>query len=58
MRDPEVDHIIAHAKGGTDPISTPQLLCGPCNTLKGTKSQEELPVLLTDTGWTKRKMAA
>ncbi len=53
-----VDHIIARAKGGTDHISNLQLLCGACNSLKGTKSHEELLVLLTDKGWLKRKMAA
>ena len=53
-----VDHIIARAKGGTDHISNLQLLCGACNSLKGTKSHEELLVLLTDKGWIKRKMAA
>ena len=54
----EVDHIIPKAKGGTDHISNLQLLCSPCNKLKGTRSHEELLVLLTDKGWIKRKMAA
>ncbi|MXW84087.1 MAG: hypothetical protein F4246_13405 [Rhodothermaceae bacterium] len=54
----EVDHIIPKAKGGTDHISNLQLLCSPCNKLKGTRSQEELLVLLTDKGWIKRKKAA
>ena len=53
-----VDHIIAKANGGTDHISNLQLLCGSCNSIKGTKSQEELLVLLTDKGWIKRKKAA
>lgn len=58
MRHFHVDHIIARAKGGTDHISNLQLLCGSCNTIKGTKSQEALIVALTDKGYIKRKMAA
>ena len=53
-----VDHIVPRAEGGTDHISNLQLLCGGCNSLKGTKSHEELLVLLTDKGWIKRKKAA
>lgn len=53
-----VDHIVPRAKGGTDHISNLQLLCGACNSAKGTKTQEELLVLLTDKGWIKRKKAA
>ena len=54
----QVDHIVPRAKGGTDHISNLQLLCGACNSTKGTKTQEELLVLLTDKGWIKRKKAA
>ena len=54
----QVDHIVPRAKGGTDHISNLQLLCGACNATKGTKTQEELLVLLTDKGWIKRKKAA
>ena len=54
----EVDHIIPRAKGGTDHISNLQLLCSSCNKIKGTRSHEELLVLLTDKGWIKRKKAA
>ena len=41
-----------------DHISNLQLLCNSCNTIKGTKTQEELIVALTDKGDIKRKMAA
>ena len=58
MRNLEVDHIIPRAKGGTDHISNLQLLCGACNSLKGTRTQEELLVLLTDKGWIRRKKTA
>jgi len=58
MRNFTVDHIIAKAHGGTDHISNLQLLCGSCNSIKGTKSHEELLVLLTDKGWIKRRKAA
>ncbi len=58
MQNFTVDHIIAKAHGGTDHISNLQLLCGSCNSIKGTKSHEELLVLLTDKGWIKRKKAA
>ena len=58
MRNFHVDHIIAKSNGGTDHISNLQLLCGACNSLKGTKSHEELIVLLTDKGYIKRKKVA
>ena len=58
MRNLEVDHIIARTKGGTDHISNLQLLCGSCNNIKGTSSQEELIVRLTDKGYIKRRKAA
>ena len=58
MRNLEVDHIIPRAKGGTDHISNLQLLCGACNSLKGTRTQEELLVFLTDKGWIRRKKTA
>lgn len=58
LRNFTVDHIVAVAKGGTDHISNLQLLCGACNSQKGTKSQAELLVMLTEKGWIKRKKAA
>lgn len=58
MRNLTVDHIIPRAKGGTDHISNLQLLCGACNSMKGTRPQEELLVMLTDKGWIRRRKAA
>ena len=58
LRNFDVDHIIPRARGGTDHISNLQLLCGACNSMKGTRSQEELLVRLTDKGFIKRKKAA
>lgn len=51
----EVDHIIARNKGGTNHISNLQLLCGSCNRVKGTKTQEELLLALTDKGYIIRR---
>ena len=36
-----IDHIVPRAKGGTDHIENLWLLCGACNSSKGTKSQEK-----------------
>ena len=36
-----VDHVVPRSKGGTDHKSNLWLLCGHCNSVKGTKSQAE-----------------
>ena len=46
----EVDHIVARAKGGQDNPENLQLLCGACNSKKGTGSQAALVAKLTQEG--------
>lgn len=58
MQNLTVDHIVAKVHGSTDHLSNLQLLCGHCNSVKGTKTQEELLLALTDKGYIKRKHAA
>lgn len=37
-----IDHIVPQAKGGPNHLDNLQLLCGACNSMKGTGTQEEL----------------
>lgn len=41
FRNLTVDHIVPRSKGGTDHFINLQLLCGACNSQKGTGTQEE-----------------
>jgi 5-methylcytosine-specific restriction endonuclease McrA len=36
-----IDHIVALSKGGSNDRTNIQLLCGPCNTSKGRRNNEE-----------------
>lgn len=42
FRNLTVDHVVPRAKGGADHADNLQLLCGACNSLKGTGTQAEL----------------
>lgn len=50
FRNLTVDHVIPQAKGGTDHPDNLQLLCGACNSMKGTGTQEELIAKLVAEG--------
>ena len=50
FRNFHVDHIVAKDKGGGDNEENLQLLCGACNSMKGTGTQEELMAKLRKEG--------
>lgn len=50
FRNMTVDHIVPRARSGPDHIDNLQLLCGACNSLKGTGTQEELMAKLKAAG--------
>ena len=50
FRNMTVDHVVPRSKGGTDHITNLQLLCAACNSMKGTRSQEEFVAVLVREG--------
>ncbi len=50
FRNMTIDHITPRSRGGTDRIENLQLLCGACNSTKGSGTQEQLKQKLKDTG--------
>lgn len=50
FRNLTVDHVIPRAAGGTDHLDNLQLLCGACNSAKGTGTHAELIATLRQRG--------
>ena len=50
FRNLTIDHVVPQVKGGTDHPENLQLLCGACNSTKGTGTQEELVARLVAEG--------
>ena len=50
FRNMTVDHVVPQSKSGTDHLDNLQLLCGACNSAKGTGSQEALVAKLKADG--------
>ena len=46
-----IDHIVPQARGGQDHIENLQLLCGACNSMKGTGTMAELLAKLKEQKW-------
>lgn len=47
----EVDHIVPQSKGGTDHPDNLQMLCTPCNRIKGNRTQAYLKARLKELGY-------
>ena len=50
FRNLTVDHVVPRSRGGTDHLANLQLLCGACNSMKGTISQAAFHAKLTKQG--------
>ena len=50
FRNMTVDHIVPQSRGGNDHLDNLQLLCGACNSMKGTLSQEAFIAKLKASG--------
>ena len=50
FRNMTVDHVVPQSKGGTNHMTNLQLLCAACNSMKGTRSQEEFVAVLVREG--------
>ena len=49
-----VDHVVPQSKGGSDHFDNLQLLCGACNSTKGTGTQAELIARLQTQGYARK----
>ncbi len=50
FRNMTVDHKVPQSKGGDDHMNNLQLLCGACNSMKGTRRQDEFIAVLVREG--------